>query len=81
MTLQTYNSQKLEELAFRFFDLAAQFRNMAKKARRNHLEEIPLHDKKILLWCNHLEIWAKKSQTNLDIMISELPHKKKEEFE
>jgi len=73
MTLQTYTPEDLEKLTFRFFDLAAQLRNMVKKARKYGLKEIPLHDKKALLWCESLEVWAKKTQINLDILVTELP--------
>lgn len=73
MTLETYDPEKLEQLAFRFFDIAALLRNMAQKARKHDLQEIPLHDRKALLWCQGLELWVKKTQVNLDIVVSSLP--------
>ncbi|MGL6196720.1 MAG: hypothetical protein ACRC2T_18060 [Thermoguttaceae bacterium] len=71
MTLQTYNPEKLEGLAFRLFDIAAQLREMAKESRAKNFVEFPINDRKAIQWCESLEVWAKKTRTNFDILLKE----------
>ena len=69
MTKQAYDPEKIEKLAFRFFDLGSQMREIAKSMRQNDLTDIPLNDKKALQWLNELEIWAKKTQGSYEITV------------
>ena len=71
MTKQAYDPEKVEKLAFRFFDLGSQLREIAKSMRQNDLSEIPLNDKKALQWINELEIWVKKNQGSYEIMVKQ----------
>ncbi len=66
MTLELYTPERLERLAMRFFDLAAEVREMAKTARQKDIESVAIHDKKVLLWIDSLEHWAKKSRAAVD---------------
>jgi len=69
MTLQAYGPEKLEKLALRLLDISAQLRNMAKDMRTNQLKELQINDKKALLWCDNMEIWAQKNRSNMDLLL------------
>ena len=69
MTLQAYSPEKIEKLALRLLDISTQLRSITKDLRTNQLEEIKINDKKALLWCENLEIWAQKNRNNLDLIL------------
>jgi len=71
MTLQKYGPEKLDEMALRVLDLAGIIRQMANESREQDIAELPLHDKKALLWLGNLETWAHKGHRDLDIRIHE----------
>ena len=69
MTLQTYDPQKLDQLALRLLDLAGMARQMAQQSREHGIVDLALHDKKALEWCVNLEQWANKTKADLDVRI------------
>ena len=71
MTINAYSSDQLDQLALRFFDLAAQLRGIARQARQQNLVHIPIHDRKAIQWCENLDIWAKKTEINFQIALQE----------
>ncbi len=75
MTLQAYSPAKLEKLALRLLDISALLRGIAKDLRSNQLDELKINDKKALLWCESMEVWAQKNRNNLDILLMGLPQK------
>ena len=72
MTLHTYGPEKLDELSLRVLDLAVIIRQMAADSREQDISDLPLHDKKALLWLGNMETWAHKGQRDLDIKIHEV---------
>ncbi len=76
MTLQAYSSAKLEKLALRVLDISTQLRGIAKDLQANQLEELRINDKKALLWCENLEIWAQKNRNNLDLIVRQMRNEK-----
>lgn len=71
MTLHPYPPEKLDQLALRLFDLAAEVRLWSKEAKKEETLELVLHDKKALQWCVNLEAWARKTRQSLEIQIRE----------
>jgi hypothetical protein len=69
MTLQTYDPQKLDQLALRLLDLAATVRQMANHSREYGIADLVLHDKKALEWCLKLEQWARKTRADLEVRV------------
>jgi len=69
MTLQAYTPEKMEKLALRLLGISAQLGGIAKDLRTYQLEELRINDKKALLWCENLEIWAQKNRNNLDLIL------------
>lgn len=67
MTLQTYDDQKLDQLALRLLDLSAVVRGMANSCRENEIEEVVLHDKKALEWLDKLEDWTRKAAARMQL--------------
>ena len=67
MTLTYHSPTQLDEYALRLLDIAASLRSIAQDARKNEIEEIPIHDKKALIWLENLEIWAKKSRITFEL--------------
>lgn len=72
MTLQPYSPEKMEKLALRLLDISAQLRSIAKDQRTNQLEELRVNDKKALVWCENLEIWAQKNRNSLDLVLKQM---------
>lgn len=72
MTINAYSPERLEQLAMRFFDLAAQLRAIARQSRQQNLQNIPVHDRKAIQWCENLEIWVKKTELNFQIVVQKL---------
>jgi hypothetical protein len=69
MTLQTYDPQKLDQIALRLLDLAAIVRQMGNRSREHGIADLALHDKKALEWCVKLEQWAHKTRADLEVRI------------
>jgi hypothetical protein len=69
MTLQTYDPQKLDQLALQLLDLAAVVREMAQQSREYGITDLVLHDKKALEWCVNLQQWSHKVQSELEVRI------------
>ncbi len=67
MTIQLYNSEKLDQFALRLFDVAADVRCMAKQLNQCDIEGIPLNDKRFLLLLDEMEAWAIKSKSKIEI--------------
>ena len=58
MTLEVYNSDRLDALSLRTLDLCVRVRNLAKISRDEQLPAVELHDRKALEWLEKLEEWA-----------------------
>ena len=71
MTLEPYDPKKLDALALRLLDLAAEVRKMAQRSRRYRVEDLELHDKKAGEWCTKLGQWVRKARTGLELRIVE----------
>ncbi len=69
MTLDPYTPDRLDELALRLLDLAGQARGMARRARQEQLDQLPLHAKKALEWLTRLEEWAHKSGADFELAL------------
>ncbi|MBN1911465.1 MAG: hypothetical protein JW818_17110 [Pirellulales bacterium] len=67
MTLQPYDSDKLDRLALRLLDLAAALREMSHLCHDHQIENLALHDKKVLEWCENLERWLRKARAELEV--------------
>ncbi len=72
MTLKPYGPEKLDQLALRLLDLSGILRQMANNSREQDVANLPLHDRKALLWLENIEHWAHKGQRDLDIKIHEV---------
>lgn len=72
MTINAYSPDRLDQLALRFFDLAAHLRQIARQARQQEMPDIPIHDRKALQWCENLEVWVKRTDLNFRIALQEL---------
>lgn len=68
MTLNHYTTRQLDECSLRLLDIAAMLRSIAQDSRKNGIEEVPIHDKKALIWLENLETWAKKSRITFELM-------------
>ena len=68
MTIEQYTPEKFDQLALRVFDLASELREIANGARQAEAENLPVHDKKALLWLDNLEQWAAKTRISFEIM-------------
>jgi len=73
MTYAQYTPEQLDQLVLQILDLTILLREMSLTARKNKVNEIPMHDRKAIQWCESLEQWARKSKLNLDLMIADLP--------
>ena len=67
MTIELYNSEKLDQFAMRLFDVAADIRTMARLLTKNEVEDIPLNDKRFLKLLDEMEDWAIKSKSKIEI--------------
>lgn len=74
MTYNRYSSEQLDQLVLRIFDVAAQLREISQKAKKHGLDDIPMHDRKAILWCEQLEQWAAKTKVNVDILLLNRPN-------
>lgn len=71
MTIEQYTPEKLDQFTLRLFDIASEVRDLANRAREASFNEIPIHDKKALLWIENLELWVHKSRANFEIASKE----------
>ena len=69
MTYNRYSPEQLDELVLRIFDIAAMLREISQNAQKAKLDDIPMHDRKAVLWCEQLEQWATKTKINVDILL------------
>lgn len=69
MTLEQYNTDKLDELALRLLDLGAIIRRISVECRENSLDGFALHDKKALEWLNKLDDWARECDGRLQTQL------------
>jgi len=76
VTLQSYSSDEMDEFAVRLFDISAQLRGISKDMRINQIDRFMINDKKALLMCEHLEIWAQKTRNNFDLELMRISNKK-----
>jgi hypothetical protein len=66
MTLIPFPPEALDELALRFFDLAAISRQMATVSRQNELADFALHANKVNEWLTRMEAWAHDASARLE---------------
>ncbi len=69
MTLQPYTPPMLDELAWRFFDLAAELRKMARDCQIHGISGLDLHDKKPLEWLAKLQDWSDRAHADLEVRL------------
>ena len=69
MTIEQYTPEKLDQLALRLLDLAAELRGVANGARQAGADCLPVHDKKALLWLDNLEQWAGKTRIGAEVLL------------
>lgn len=69
MTLKPYPPNQLDELAWRFFDLAADLRKMARECQNHGVSSLDLHDKKPLEWLAKLQDWSDRARADLEIRL------------
>jgi hypothetical protein len=67
MTLIPYDPERLDELALRLFDLAAVYRDLAHRCRRQGIASLTLHDKKAMEWLGKLEYWSHESAQKMSL--------------
>ena len=64
MTREAYNAERLDSLAMRLFDVAAQVRRVSQEAKLAGLPQVELHDRKALEWIEKLERWAVTAESD-----------------
>lgn len=69
MTLEAYDPDRLDALAWRAFDLSARLRVLARTCRDEPLTKVELHDRKTLEWFEKLETWACGAEADVDRQI------------
>jgi len=69
MTLVPFPPEALDELALRFFDLAAISRQMAASSRENELSDFALHANKVNEWLSKMEAWAQDASARLETAV------------
>jgi hypothetical protein len=62
MTLEMYDSERLDGMSLRVLDVCARLRNLAQKCRQEELPPIGLHDRKALEWLEKLEDWLVRAE-------------------
>ncbi len=67
MTLEPYDSAKLDQLSLRLLDVVCLLRSMATATRDGVPEKIVIHDRKPLEWIARLEAWAQQSATRVEV--------------
>lgn len=73
MTLIPYDPGRLDDLAWRIFDLAVVYRNLAQRCRQEGIPSLTLHDKKATEWLGKLEFWAHESAQKMSL--AEIQHR------
>jgi hypothetical protein len=69
MTLEPYNSERLDQLSLRLLDLCARLRTMARRGHEERMPPLELHDRKALEWIDNLETWLDRAQTEFDLAV------------
>ena len=69
MTLQRYDSDRLDALSLRVLDICVHLRNAARIARDEQLPAVDLHDRKALEWIEKLELWAIEAEANANARV------------
>ncbi|RIK82704.1 MAG: hypothetical protein DCC68_05570 [Planctomycetota bacterium] len=67
MTLIPYQADQFDRLALRFLDLAALFREIARRTRDERIEQVAVHDKKANEWIAKLEFWAEEARQRFEL--------------
>lgn len=67
MTLETYNVERLDRLALRVVDIAAEIRRIGRIAGELPETPLALHDRKALEWIGQLEQWAAECRTRAEL--------------
>ncbi len=67
MTLIPYQADQFDRLALRFLDLAAVFREIARRTRDERIEQVAVHDKKANEWIAKLEFWAEEARQRFEL--------------
>ena len=67
MTLQPYDTDRLDQLALKVLDVSCSLRAMAARLREEQPSGFALHDRKALYWIERLEHWARKSEVELEM--------------
>ena len=65
MTLEPYNSDGLDRMSLRVFDLSARLRGLAQKSREEQLPPVKLHDRKAIEWLDKLEDWLLQAEAEV----------------
>jgi hypothetical protein len=65
MTLEPYDSTRLDALALRLLDLCGRVRSMSHATRDTQLPTVELHDRKALEWIEKLEEWMVAAEAQL----------------
>jgi len=65
MTLEPYDSQRLDAMTLRMLDLCTRVRRLALRCQEEQLPSIDLHDRKALEWLDKLEDWAYRAEAEV----------------
>ena len=65
MTLEPYDSDRLDRLSLRALDVCARVRNLAKTCRDEQLPPVDLHDRKVLEWFEKIEDWLFRAEAEV----------------
>jgi hypothetical protein len=65
MTLEPYDSTRLDALALRLLDLCGRVRSISNATRNAQLSAVELHDRKALEWIEKLEEWMVAAEAQL----------------
>lgn len=68
MTLVPYDTDRLNGLSLRIFDIAASIRRMSLIQKDLEIREFNLHEKKALEWIENLEHWAQLAESKAEAM-------------
>jgi hypothetical protein len=69
MTLSRYTPEMLDSMALRLLDVSASIRGMAEYVRSHKIQEVEVHDKKLLEWCEKIECWTDKTSSQLPVQV------------
>ena len=69
MTLSQYTPEMFDHMALRLLDVAAVIRKMGEQVRENEIEQVEIHDKKLIEWCEKIESWTDKTASQLPVQV------------